>query len=236
MSAADLQGALLDGAQLQGAILIGAELQGALLTNANILGASLDEAALQGASLDSADLRGASLANANLQGASLSDAQLQGASLPQAQLQGASLDGAYLQGASLRGAYLQGASLRAELQGASFNGAQLQGAWLPPGVDIPDILGTLFPKISVDKATYAKALAGSLGGLVCDGDSNAIFILRGLLRNYRIKATGAEAAKLAERIQGKDCPVSAVLTEDDRAKLRAVVKVAAPTPAPAWKK
>jgi hypothetical protein len=47
-------------------------------------------------------------------------------------------------------------------------------------------------------------LSRHLGDLVCNGDSNAIFILRRLLQYSRIRLTGSEAAKLAERIQGKD--------------------------------
>jgi hypothetical protein len=46
--------------------------------------------------------------------------------------------------------------------------------------------------------------------------------LRGLLANGRFEATGAEAPALAERILSKDCPISAALIEDDKAKLRAL--------------
>lgn len=49
----------------------------------------------------------------------------------------------------------------------------------------------------------------------------SIHILRGLLANGRFKASGAEAPALADRILSRDCPVSAALTEHDRAKLRA---------------
>jgi uncharacterized protein YjbI with pentapeptide repeats len=85
-------------------------------------------------------------------------------------------------------------------------------------------------KASVSEATYKKALAASLGRLLCDGDSNAIYVLRALSNyrksssNSRIEDTGTEAQALAARILSRDCPVSAALTEDDKAKLRAFQK------------
>jgi hypothetical protein len=92
----------------------------------------------------------------------------------------------------------------------------------------------LIEQASVDDGTYKKAFAGVLGELVCGGDRDAVHILRELLRNGRIKDAGTEAPALVERIvstdMSKDCPVSALLTDDDQAKLRAVAKAAAPPP------
>ena len=82
-----------------------------------------------------------------------------------------------------------------------------------------------------------RLFAGVLGELVCGGDGDAIYILRGLATNERIKDAAAEALALVNRIMNKDdnskdCPVSAVLTDDDKAKLCAIVKAVSPPPPP----
>jgi hypothetical protein len=69
-----------------------------------------------------------------------------------------------------------------------------------------------------DEAAYAKALAAELRSLVCASDANAIHILRGISNRRRLAETGGEAA-LVDFIWSKDCPVSASLTEDDKAEL-----------------
>jgi len=71
----------------------------------------------------------------------------------------------------------------------------------------------------VDDATYAGALAAELETLVCSGDTNAGYILRGVLGSGRLAATGPEAQGLIDFIMSKDCPVSASLTDADKAKL-----------------
>jgi hypothetical protein len=45
------------------------------------------------------------------------------------------------------------------------------------------------------------------------------YSLRGLLRNRRFAAAGSEAPALVDTIMSKDCPVSASLTEADKADL-----------------
>ena len=69
---------------------------------------------------------------------------------------------------------------------------------------------------SVDGAAYAKALAAELRNLVCTNDANAIYILRGMIRSYRFADTDPV---LVNYIMSKDCPVSASLNDDDKAKL-----------------
>ena len=63
----------------------------------------------------------------------------------------------------------------------------------------------------------------------------AIHVLHGLLANGRFEATGVEAPALAARILSKDCPVSASLTDDDKARLLQIKQSAeqksAPSPA-----
>jgi hypothetical protein len=71
---------------------------------------------------------------------------------------------------------------------------------------------------SIKDEAYAKALADELQGLVCTNDTNAIHILRGLGLD-RLEETGPNVPALVESVMRKDCPVSASLTDDDKAKL-----------------
>ena len=74
----------------------------------------------------------------------------------------------------------------------------------------------------VDDAAYAKALAAELKALVCSGGKDAIYVLRGLGFRDRLAGTGPEAPALADFIMSKesrDCPVSALLTDADKAEL-----------------
>ncbi len=70
-----------------------------------------------------------------------------------------------------------------------------------------------------DDRQYAIALATELRGLVCANDAKAIHILRGIIKWGRLAKTGQEAPALVDFIMSKDCPVSAALTEDDKATL-----------------
>jgi hypothetical protein len=100
---------------------------------------------------------------------------------------------------------LQGASLdNAQLQGASLYGVQLQGGSL----------------------RWAELQGASLDGADLQGAShaNAIYILRRLVRGPAVPNNGtaridAEAPGLVDFIMSKDCPVSAALTDDDKAGL-----------------
>ena len=87
----------------------------------------------------------------------------------------------------------------------------------------------------VDDTTYFNALAMTLKTLVCSGRDDAPDILSLLLNQSlgygsmpalgatyvlnRLAATGPEAPALIDFIMSKDCPVSASLTDPDRAKL-----------------
>ena len=100
---------------------------------------------------------------------------------------------------------------------------------------------TLIEQAKVDDAAYAKARAAALRAVVCTGrDSgatyftrgnltypsveNSLYVLRGLMSvgifGYaRIGETHKEASGLIDFILSKDCPVSALLTDDDKGKL-----------------
>jgi hypothetical protein len=81
--------------------------------------------------------------------------------------------------------------------------------------------GKKLAQASVDDAAYKKALATELRGLVCASDVNAIYILRGtrIFATEPLVNTGREAPALVDFIMSKDCPLSASLTDADRAKL-----------------
>lgn len=55
--------------------------------------------------------------------------------------------------------------------------------------------------------------------VVCSGEPDRIYVLRGFQRSQRIKETGRNAPALVGRITSPDCPVSAALTADDKAAL-----------------
>jgi hypothetical protein len=75
------------------------------------------------------------------------------------------------------------------------------------------------------------ASARELKALVCSGDADAAYVVRGLLKNDGIifGKTGAQAPGLVEAILKPDCPVSAALTEADKATLSEIVKEASGT-------
>jgi hypothetical protein len=87
----------------------------------------------------------------------------------------------------------------------------------------------ILEKGSVDETTYKKSLVARLKNLAYSGDESVPYIVRGLVANGRIKDTGALAPVLVEAILKPDCPVSAALTDADKAALNKLAKEA---PAP----
>ncbi|WOJ91256.1 pentapeptide repeat-containing protein [Methylocapsa polymorpha] len=250
---ADLRKANLDGANLRGASFYQAKLQGARFYQSELQGARLEDAELQCASLGGAKLQGASLAGAVLLGAYAEEVKLQGASLNGANLQAAVLSKAELQDASLHGAKLQGASL----QGAELQGAEFDNEPLAISADaVPDLRAMVKAKMTDDhllgfaqcaeslslipdaapiiegKSVQGNTLANDLKTLVCSGDENAAYIVRGLIKNERIGATGGQARWLVDAILNpktmKDCPVSSALTDEDRAALQKIADASTP--------
>jgi hypothetical protein len=85
--------------------------------------------------------------------------------------------------------------------------------------------GEPFEKKSVaEPADNGKSLADQLKTLACSDEEDALDIVRGLIANDRIKDTGGEAPGLVEAILKPDCPVSAALTEADKAALNEIAK------------
>jgi hypothetical protein len=98
----------------------------------------------------------------------------------------------------------------------------------PAAAPPPDVLKSqkkLAARARVEDEAYARALAKELQNLVCATDVNAIYILRGLVRGvveveHYGSLPGREAhAALVDFIMSKSCPVSASLTDDDKARL-----------------
>jgi hypothetical protein len=73
----------------------------------------------------------------------------------------------------------------------------------------------------VDDLSYAQALAEELKRVLCSYDAT-LFTLHGLLNNGRIDAAGSEAPRLLDFVMSKDCPISASLTDADKAILRQI--------------
>ena len=267
---AQLQGALLHTAQLQGASLRGAKLHGARLWNAQLWGASVQGAQLNGGSLQYSRLVGARLDDADMTATDLSNAFVWRAVFPrdtpknlltstlnwrpetrdgsEAPLwTSASYDALRRQIAEIvpEGYRRNEALERIRSLDCGTGGLSSCDATAPEPASVA-AARRMIERASVGDATYKKALAGVLGDLVCGGDApaDAVHILRGLLKNGRIADAGVEALALVERILSKDCPVSAVLADDDKAQLRAVAKKPAlpspkkpaPAPPPARKK
>ncbi len=235
---AQLQGAFLLDALLQGASLQGAQLQGALLHTAQLQGASLDQAQLQGASLDGAELNAADFADAFLWRTNWGDlARLEAVRLKDAiwkpVLVAADPDGPPLQwdakaykglrdsmNSIPEGRMQDDALERIKILDCG-NPDKTLASCDPAAAPPPEVLDwqKKLSAASVAEEAFATALADEVRALVCANDSNAIHILRGVISNRRLAATGREAPALVEFIMSKDCPVSASLTDDDKAKL-----------------
>ena len=247
LAGAQLQGAILDSAQLQGATLDWAKLQGANLNNAKLQGANLNNAKLQGAILSTAELQGATLDSAELQGASLKDAELQGAELQNSKLTGTDMSGAEVWHLNFDDASLIAVSVDGLNESAmskdEFDNLRAQIEEIPEGEERKNALeriGKLDPdnsrnlasarktleKRSVAKTADKMPLADQLKTLSCSVDEDALYIVRGLIANGRINDTRAKATGLVEAILKPDCPVSAALTNADKAALKKIAKEA----------
>jgi hypothetical protein len=77
----------------------------------------------------------------------------------------------------------------------------------------------------LEKAHVSRFTSGGLPTSWTHPAIGSIHILRGLFKNGRFEAAGAEAPALAERILGKDCPVFAALTMEDKERLRGYQKL-----------
>jgi len=83
----------------------------------------------------------------------------------------------------------------------------------------------------MEKGKISRFAAAGLYTAWTHAEIGLIHVLRGLLANGRLKATGAQASTLAERILSKDCPTSAALTENEKAQLLALQRPSDQAPA-----
>jgi uncharacterized protein YjbI with pentapeptide repeats len=242
LSGTRLEGASLGGAQLQGASLDGAQLQGASLDGTQLQGASLNRAQLQGASLQQAQLQATDLSKALLwrtnraANSTTYAAQLAAVTLPDS-------DDSWLP-VWKGGGKVQPWNddfyrhLREAIDSLSPNGRRDQALdrirsldcanpdptlascdpTLPPPAEAASWRKAL-EDARVEDSAYAKVLAAALKRLVCSGEDNAADVLRGLLKNGRLRAAGQEAPALVDFIMSKDCPVSGSLTDAGKANL-----------------
>lgn len=248
---AKLQGASLNGAELQGALLTSARLQGASLAGAQLQGASLNGAGLQGAWLLGAQLQGSLLQGAMLKATDLSRANLWRTHGNPGSFVDVRLpddpdtwrpviredlevrpwdDKAYhdlrktieaLAPGDTRNYVLE---LIRALDCADKTLASCDPASPPaPSEWAKDALA--------DEAPYRTALVPELRTLACSAFEDAVSVVRGRGFGSRLEGAGAEAVKLIDDLMnkdGQDCPVSAALTDADRAKLLRIKQRTAP--------
>jgi uncharacterized protein YjbI with pentapeptide repeats len=243
---AQLQGARLDYAQLQGASLFQAQLQSASLDGAQLQGASFDGAQLQGASLQQASLRATDLSKALLWRTNRAPptwrrdvAELASVRLSDADDQWRPRwrevygkvhswdDRAYQDLCQMMGVPRDEPPENVRRLDCASSDKTLSSCDASAAVP-PEAAAwrTAVKVASVDDPTYAKALSEVLKTLVCSGGGDAVHVLHGIEEkspyNFplsRLAAAGPEAPALVDFIMSKDCPVSASLTDADRAKL-----------------
>jgi uncharacterized protein YjbI with pentapeptide repeats len=246
---AELQGVNFDMAQLQGANLSDANLQGASLYYANLQGTSLANADLQGAplqmaSLEATDLDGALLWRTNALGEKRSVVARQ-----------YDVEPPHAINFSKAPENWNSTAGSSQWNDESYNSLRRMMDSLPAGpFPVENLIGrldcaspdkTLAPcdpsrpvppeaaawqraleQASVGAEEYSKALTARLRALVCAGDGDAVYILRGLLRGPPGETSsplesrfGAVDFTLVDFIMSKDCLAFASLTDDDKSKL-----------------
>jgi hypothetical protein len=263
LESAQLRGTLLDHAQLQGASLNFAHLQGATLEKAQLQGALLWGANLQGLALGQAQLQGASLLDAAINATDFSGAILWRTNwgiMDRAKLGAVRLGSATWElrdtwdATRYAKAYEGVRGLMTSIPDTKMREAALKRiesldcgnpdktlASCDPSVAPPPEVLDWQKKLtaaSVDGEAYATVLATELRSLVCASGTDAIHILRGVLSNGQLAETDREAPGLVDHIMSKDCPVSASLTDDDKATLLKIKQDAEEkfSPSPASKK
>jgi hypothetical protein len=235
---ARMWGADFTHARLEGAVLEGAELHGAFFFSAIIEGAQLDRAKLYAAHLRAADLRGASLISARLDGATIGLANLSGISLAGASVYATRGSPSSIQYAEAlvveRGAPIFGNQdfekwRDAVVASIPINGARrrvqrrLEDAFESlSGPSTPEAVWEEAAKNTVrDPATQAN-FELFLVKLACR-TVNAPYVLRGLIRNGRLRSTGNRLPSIVETLgDDKLCPGAKGLTPRDVSELHSL--------------
>ena len=256
------KGAWLDGANLTGAALPGASFENAQLQatdfrGAQLEGVSLEGAKLQGASFAYTQLQGANFDRATLNAADLSDALLWRTSGEAMIVTAIRAPDDPDRWSPLRG----GKGDRIAWDDRAYQDLKSEITSLPEGplrnaalwrierldcanralapCDLAAIAeGSWRRRVEaarVPDATFEAALAEDLTNLVCPGNPNALFVLRGTGFGDRLRdaAAGPEGRMLIDYLLGKNpkaCPISAQLAEPDKALLRDVKRRATGKP------
>ena len=226
---------------------------------ANLEAADLTKSDLSGASLKGAQLQGSRLANAALDGADLSGTFLWRADFgaPAA----AASPPRHLQMANEVWAPRQGDSTPKPWNEDAYDRVMLALGGIVPADDMPDIVPKRLRRLDCKDTSRAKcdttatdaaptaraalekdvseeaALAASLlattRSLVCSGDGNAVYVLRGLMANGRLDAVARHGTKILTDILDEspqsECLVHAQLSDDDKTKLRGLKRRLAAT-------
>ena len=243
LNGAQLQGASLGNAQLQGASLDKAQLQGASLDHAQLQGASLVVP-----TLEATDLTGAYLWRTTLWGVTPSALRMSGETFLPEWIEPVAWDAerkhvkpqrwdkkAYqalripIESLPPTTSRRAEALKRIEVLDCANSDPTLAScdppwAWIPPLQPPPEAEAgrKMLEAARVDDGAYAAALAKTLKDLVCSGSENNVYIVRGYGFRHRLQAAGAAASGLIDDLvnkDSKDCPVSAALTDADKAKL-----------------
>lgn len=225
-------------------VLHGRHLESAIFDRADLRKADLEGAQLRGASLDFAQLQGASLLFAELQGTDFQQSTFVGTNMGRTAVWRTNFEDARLTAVSEDGVKESAlkkdefAAVKAKIMKEVPEGERREDALKRIAKLNPDIFGPeaseqeALEKGRVDETEYKKSLAAQLKGLVCSGDIDAPYVVRGLsliqsiFGNSRIDDTGAQAPGLVEAILKPNCPVSAVLTDADKAALKKIAKEA----------
>lgn len=248
MDRAQLQGASFERAQLLSASFFDARLEGVSFQFARLEGARLYQANLGGASLAGAQLQGAILSLADLPATSFRDAELQGADFSHSLVFGADMSSAAVwrtsfEGASLATIFQDGMKnepmSKNEFEGLrTFVMKQVPESEarsealdridnLDPGISGPGLgQDPVLEKQRVDESTFHNAWAGEVARLVCLAEAeDAIYIVRRLTtRNFLTRAREPITLALVESILSPECPVSAALSDQDKANLRKLAR------------
>jgi hypothetical protein len=252
LEGAQLQGAALGGAQLQGASLKNAQLQGASIELAHLEGAMLDGARLQGASLKETKLQGASFERAVLEATDFSEAFLWRTNRPippskvlAIQTSGRetwlplwSDDDLQNRRSAPESAYQFLQKMIESVPSDDLREKALTRIQIFDCLNLDKTLASCEPSempppeavvwrkvleaASVDEKNYVLALTKVLEQLICSGDQDAIYVVRGRGFQFRLAAAGPAAIRLIDNLlnkDSKDCPLFAPLTDADRAKL-----------------
>jgi uncharacterized protein YjbI with pentapeptide repeats len=228
--AAHLEGALFDGAYLQGASLSGAKLLGASLKNSYLTATDLGTASMWRADFDGAELKSLYVTPEALRWATV-ESDWDGSDLTQSATPWMEKDYLDLKKNIEHNVEDELTRTRALKQIERLRCENNDNQLAPCNSEaVPSTFPDRIKKAAVDERSYSAALTDSLVDTICSAGSGAVYILRSILRplNPSISVSRINAQKFDERLGKKDCPVSAHLTEDDKADLHALVKAATP--------